>query len=540
MSGGASIVFNQVQNSTATYGTPGIAREDLWLVGGTTGAIFCQSANTAGSYVWSFLDRPAGSAASFVNADEQTGHFAPDVAGSYRVQLVLDGGGPGSVQVLIAAVRYSSTGTLLNRGWRLPSVGELLGEDNFIIGGTPNARGWNEAFGFIFADLLANAFGGGGGSTPPQTITATGTLDLPVANTSYYIESTSSIHLTFAGVPTDGLELTFLDATSNWGSYPLYMTAQGGGATITEPSNPLSSYATATSPPISGGAFTLKWSQGENKWLCRSVAFGYTTPFYGNGDYNLTVVDGVNSWSLPSPTTGTLTVQDGGLTGPATIQQADFGSYQVIVYNQTAFPLLLQGFNDGAPVATVAPGTSVLWCQVDQYNFGGTPAPSLVLGGGLSSPTIYDGSFFEPTTVAPSTFNQSTANIQSFQTTAGTPVATLNFPLPGTAGSAIAALTTPGLMTFDASIRLQDTTQPAGAWWKASWAVSVQTSGTSFTALGTPSYTLSSGTNAGAPPTGWGVLVQLDGSNQNLQVVITGDPANTCNGSAQAEWNNLQ
>ena len=142
--------------------------------------------------------------------------------------------------------------------------------------------------------------------------------------------------------------------------------------------------------------------------------------------------------------------------------------------------------------------------------------------------------------IAPCTFNADANSLQSFQTTSGIPTVTFNYPLPGTSGSAISSLATPAMMTIDFSIRLQDTTTDQAAWWKFSWAVSVQAVGTTYNQLGPALNTFIIGTAGGIPPTGWGVVVQYDGTHQYIQAVITGDPSDTCNGSIEAEWNLVQ
>jgi hypothetical protein len=75
--------------------------------------------------------------------------FTPDLPGSYRVQLTTNGGGPGNIQILIAAVTFDNVGVLTQRGWRIPAFGEISTEDNFL----GQLRGWDEALRFIFADL---------------------------------------------------------------------------------------------------------------------------------------------------------------------------------------------------------------------------------------------------------------------------------------------------------------------------------------------------------------------------------------------------
>jgi len=127
-------------------GTPGEARNDLWL--GWQIDLRCTTVHF--SYQWLLIDAPPGSTATILNGSSQIANFTPDVAGSYRVMLIVDGGGPGNTMILICAVRYDHSGTQLNRGWRLPALGEQAPENNF--GG--QVRSWAEAWEYIIPDLL--------------------------------------------------------------------------------------------------------------------------------------------------------------------------------------------------------------------------------------------------------------------------------------------------------------------------------------------------------------------------------------------------
>jgi hypothetical protein len=107
---------------------------------------------TAGnlSYAWSLLDKPPGSAATLTGATLINATFTPDIPGSYRVQLITNGGGPGNIQILVAAVTFDNAGVLTQNGWRIPALGERPEENNF--GG--QLRSWDEALRKIFNDLL--------------------------------------------------------------------------------------------------------------------------------------------------------------------------------------------------------------------------------------------------------------------------------------------------------------------------------------------------------------------------------------------------
>lgn len=165
---GAIIAIDQDQGSPS-FGSPGVARNDLWLNRLTT---IRSTASGNISYLWSLLDVPPGSAATLASATSQNATFTPDLVGSYRLQLITNGGGPGNVQILVAAVTKDHSGVVLDRGWRIPALGENVGENNF--GG--QLRGWDEAIRFILADLEVNfgkyveiPFLAGNGSTSVAT-----------------------------------------------------------------------------------------------------------------------------------------------------------------------------------------------------------------------------------------------------------------------------------------------------------------------------------------------------------------------------------
>ena len=154
---GAIIAIDQVQ-SGPTYGSPGVARNDIWQ--STLVTVRCTTSGNT-SFEWELLDVPPGSATTLSGASSINATFNPDLPGSYRVQLTTNGGGPGNVQILIIGVRYDHTGMLLNRGWCIPALGEVPPEDNF----SGNPRGWDAALRFIFADILAFIVAGGGGGS---------------------------------------------------------------------------------------------------------------------------------------------------------------------------------------------------------------------------------------------------------------------------------------------------------------------------------------------------------------------------------------
>ena len=150
---GAIIVIDQPGG--AGPGSPGVARNDLWQ----NKQINLSCATVNGSYQWDLLDVPPGSGATLTGAGTGTPNFLPDLIGTYRIQLITNGGGPGNVQILVIRVRFSQTGVLQNRGWALPAVGEQAPEANY--GG--NLRGWSEVIEYILADVRTSLTGAAGG-----------------------------------------------------------------------------------------------------------------------------------------------------------------------------------------------------------------------------------------------------------------------------------------------------------------------------------------------------------------------------------------
>lgn len=142
---GAVIVADQP--SGAGSGVPGTARKDLWLSQQINLSVATSGNNT---YEWALLDIPPGSAVELSSTTDMAVDFTPDVAGTYRVRLVTNGGGAGNIQILVLRVRFSNTGALVNRGWALPALGESGTSENNYAG---NTRGYDEVFEFILNDL---------------------------------------------------------------------------------------------------------------------------------------------------------------------------------------------------------------------------------------------------------------------------------------------------------------------------------------------------------------------------------------------------
>ena len=106
-------------------------------------------------YEWSFVSRPPGSTAEFLdpgtglpNPNHATPYFVPDVWGTFLVRLVLN---QGSIpeNVLVAAVKFNHDGRVMQCGWRYPGFGE---QQDYAS----DPRGWATAVENIFDSICAS------------------------------------------------------------------------------------------------------------------------------------------------------------------------------------------------------------------------------------------------------------------------------------------------------------------------------------------------------------------------------------------------
>lgn len=138
----------------------------------------------------------------------------------------------------------------------------------------------------------------------------------------------------------------------------------------------------------------------------------------------------------------------------------------------------------------------------------------------LSDPSVEGVSVFLPETTSPTTYADVASVIVTGQTTSASynAVTMLTIPLPGTTGAPCSK----GQFDLDVEISMVSTTTAVGARFKLSWSWAVITSG-SPSAMGTLVTSLSIGTNAGNPPSGWAATIALDGTSKDALVKITGD-----------------
>lgn len=275
---GAEFYFDQPTGVGAA--APGNAQRNLWQ----TKQVFltCTSAGL-GSYVWELLDAPPGSAASINNASAQIADFTPDLPGSYRIRLTVNGGGAGNVSTKIGAVRKSAAGAAINRSWRTPAFKEQADETNWDD--VVNDRGYAPDWETIVADILLNAFGGGGGGSggengADQRANLRGKQDF---NTNFY-------NGTWWQVTSDIAPITDVSAI---GRYPAYVAPALMGSTIGR----YDMVTRATDNLLSTGSTVVRLAPVESN-------FGYYSGLDEIGAY-ITQPGSTLYFGLPLPTPGT-------------------------------------------------------------------------------------------------------------------------------------------------------------------------------------------------------------------------------------------
>jgi hypothetical protein len=256
---GAIIAFDQPQPSTPSFGSPGVARNDLWQ-----SRVITARCTTGGnlSFAWQFLDIPPGSAAVLSSTDLITTTWNPDLPGTYRVQLITNGGGPGNVQVLVAVIRFDTNGTMVNRGWRLPALGEVAGEQNF----DGQTRGWDETFEIIYFDLLEQLGERQQGllavnHTTPGTLTLGPPTEFLVAVCD---STTGTCDVSMPNPSSAGVVATVIDDGAESTTNPI--TVHGNGKLIESPSAPGTYATTAT---LNDNSASVDWMDTGVHWKIR-------------------------------------------------------------------------------------------------------------------------------------------------------------------------------------------------------------------------------------------------------------------------------
>lgn len=140
-------------------GVAGKSRDDLALAV----PVVISDSGPGPTRAWLLLDKPEGSAAVLSSATGASTQFTPDVEGSYRVQLTVNGG-PSSDYIahVVAGVQLALPSWVAGDGnkVRIPAWGEKL---DFNVKSAPgvgaNARGWAYEVGKFFRTLVDYAFG---------------------------------------------------------------------------------------------------------------------------------------------------------------------------------------------------------------------------------------------------------------------------------------------------------------------------------------------------------------------------------------------
>lgn len=161
-----STALPKIDQATKPAGVAGQSRDDLDLFTGPGTEIVLTDAGVGATvWQWTILDQPPGAAASLSTPNAATTNLTnATVAGSYFVQLVVDGGAlPAQVYRVVAGVQIDTPSwvtPVLNRPLRIPAKGETV-EFNVESspGAGPNTRGWAQELDHWFRAIASFGFG---------------------------------------------------------------------------------------------------------------------------------------------------------------------------------------------------------------------------------------------------------------------------------------------------------------------------------------------------------------------------------------------
>lgn len=153
----AGAVITISQPTGAGAGTPGVSRDDIWF-GQEVQLTDVGGGNTEWS--WEILDQPPGASATLNNPTSQTTTLTPTagVKGTYRIKLVVEGGGPGNEQIRVFRVRFDASGALHKLGVAAPASKEREGEANYV--GARDFVGTMEQALYALEEAVINSSGG--------------------------------------------------------------------------------------------------------------------------------------------------------------------------------------------------------------------------------------------------------------------------------------------------------------------------------------------------------------------------------------------
>jgi hypothetical protein len=143
----AAIRIDQPTHGSIPIGVVGRTRDDIER----NEPVTLRNGDNSGveSWRWALLSKPPSSTAALSNPTSALVTFTPDLVGTYRVRLTVNGGLTGEVDTRLVIVRDAD-------GLRIPAFDEGL-EGNYLIDGSPNEQGWWPDFAAYLAHVRAEA-----------------------------------------------------------------------------------------------------------------------------------------------------------------------------------------------------------------------------------------------------------------------------------------------------------------------------------------------------------------------------------------------
>jgi hypothetical protein len=273
----AQIVINQVGKPLNVLGQ---SRDDLALGVMVT----LSNENNSGVYAWNWriLAKSVGSTTSLTTPTSSVCTFVPDVAGSYLIQLLLNGR---TVATAIAAVKTSYLGL------RIPVRGE-----------TDELSGWDVAMSTL-VNSLETAISTGGGSLPHHINHQNGGSDeVNVAGLDGYLNQPQNAdklqnRAISASVPSDNDSLVWNASLARWrpksivvhntnhqngGSDEISVTGLDGYLNQPQNADKLQNRAISASAPSDNDS--LVWNSTLARWRPKSIVVHNTNHQNGGSD----------------------------------------------------------------------------------------------------------------------------------------------------------------------------------------------------------------------------------------------------------------
>ncbi len=204
----ANIIINQIGRPP---GLPGQSRDDLVL--GVSVTLSNENNSGVNAWNWRLLAKPQGSSAGLSTPISATCAFTPDLAGSYLVQLLLNG----VVQATaIAAVKTAYLGL------RVPASGE-----------THELGGWEQAIQTLIQQLEDGIPAGGGGGTLDRTLVFSDDTQFAEAGASFVTKKTFRIVRDSNKLPASWRVVVSLWGSASYDEAECRVNAVGIGGTDT-------------------------------------------------------------------------------------------------------------------------------------------------------------------------------------------------------------------------------------------------------------------------------------------------------------------